>query len=632
MVDRNYRLSIYLIISSLYLKKSDQANFIMILNQQMFSLLFKNRYFQTGFAMFFFVFLSQPVESHAQVKVSSGLYEQASELTTLIIGYGRDVEALSDFYAPRQMNRFVRGERIVNSPIQIKRLEEINRDYLNTLSRMDFNHLNVNGKVDYILLKKKIQENVNALAEEKESYAMIEKYIPFASKVYGLEYDRFRGKKMEGEQVASLMNALQRELTTLEEEQKTKPEMDMKDALFGQKAVKGIQARLKNVFDFYNGYDPMFTWWVPVPYEELDSALNAYASGLAQLGKVHSIQKKDKSGIMGVPIGRDELTRQLRSEMISYSPEELIEIANKEFAWCDEELLKASQEMGFGNDWRKAQEQVKNSYVPTGHQPELILKLYNDAKSFITGRDLITWPTIADETWGMIMMSPERQLVNPFFTGGREISISYPTNTMTHDDKLMSMRGNNPFFSRGTVQHELLPGHHLQYYMNSRYKNYRSTFSTPFNSEGWALYWELLLYDMDFAKTPEERIGMLFWRMHRCARIIFSLQYHLGNWSPQECIDFLVDRVGHEVANAEGEVRRSFEGGYSPLYQVAYLVGGIQIMGLKQELVDSGKMTYKEFHDAFMKENSLPIEMMRAILTDEPLKESFETNWKFYKN
>ena len=82
---------------------------------------------------------------------------------------------------------------------------------------------------------------------------------------------------------------------------------------------------------------------------------------------------------------------------------------------------------------------------------------------------------------------------------------------------------------------------------------------------------------------------MLFWRMHRCARIIFSLNYHLGNWTPQQCIDFLVDRVGHERANAEGEVRRSFTGGYGPLYQLAYMTGALQFYAIKKELVDTKK-------------------------------------------
>ncbi len=69
--------------------------------------------------------------------------------------------------------------------------------------------------------------------------------------------------------------------------------------------------------------------------------------------------------------------------------------------------------------------------------------------------------------------------------------------------------------------------------MTSRYKTYRRLFSTPFWGEGWALYWELLLWDKGFARSPENRVGMLFWRMHRCARIIFSLSFHLEKMTPQ---------------------------------------------------------------------------------------------------
>jgi uncharacterized protein (DUF885 family) len=119
--------------------------------------------------------------------------------------------------------------------------------------------------------------------------------------------------------------------------------------------------------------------------------------------------------------------------------------------------------------------------------------------------------------------------------------------------------------------------------------------------------------------------------MHRCARIIFSLSYHTHKWTPQQCIDFLVNRVNFERANAEGEVRRSFTGGYGPLYQVAYMIGGLQFEALKKELVDSGKMSYKEFHDAIITENAMPVEMVRAILLKQPLKKDFRTSWRFYE-
>ncbi|SEI37500.1 protein of unknown function [Dyadobacter koreensis] len=559
------------------------------------------------------------------------LYEQTSEVAGLIIEYGQDIKAIQHFYSPLVQGRgFGQNIEALNSPEQRQRLMAVDKKYLQSLSSMNFSAMSIYGKVDYLLLKGNVENHLLTLDQEEKEYALIEKYIPFADKIYKLEKIRRRGATMDGQQVAVTLNQVLEDVKSSLENIEKSGSVDMTLALRGQQAISGLQARLKGTFDFYNGYDPQFSWWVPKPYQSLDSTLTAYAKAVKAKGKLNTTQKADVSGIKGVPIGSQELLRQLKEEMINYSPEELIELANREFAWCDKELLKASTEMGFGNDWKKAQEKVKNSYVPAGTQPELIMKLYNESKDFILKNKLIEYPEIADETWGMQMMTPERQLVNPFFLGGRDIIISYPTNTMAHADKLMSMRGNNPYFSRSTVHHELVPGHHLQYYMSSRYKTYRSEFRTPFWTEGWALYWELLLYDKGFAKTPEERIGMLFWRMHRCARIIFSLNYHLGKWTPQQCIDFLVDRVGHERANAEGEVRRSFEGGYSPLYQVAYLIGGLQIFSLKTELVDSGKMTYNQFHQAVLRENNIPVEMVRAILVNQPLKPDFKTQWKFY--
>ena len=169
--------------------------------------------------------------------------------------------------------------------------------------------------------------------------------------------------------------------------------------------------------------------------------------------------------------------------------------------------------------------------------------------------------------------------------GGEVIRVSFPTDEMAHDDKLMSLRANNIHFSRATVHHELIPGHHLQGFMTRRYQPHRRAFGTPFWTEGWALYWEMRLWDLGFPATPEDRMGMLFWRKHRAARIIFSLKFHLGEMSPDEAIDFLVDGVGHERASATAEVRRSFNGSYSPLYQAAYMIGGLQIRALHAELV-----------------------------------------------
>jgi len=594
----------------------------------------KNFYCKTLFIFTLVSFIYQPLRVNrlfAQaVDNKSPLYEQASEVSGIIVQYGQDMNAIRDFYSPYTAINGYEDQSVQTSPAERQRLTDIGNGYLEKLKSLDFDHMSIDGQVDYILLKKQIVFDLGAIKLDDDQYNKITAYIPFADSIYSLEKQRRRGISQDGPTVGRELNNILKSLNASKAAFSNVSSVDMPLARKGKAAVLGLRARLKSYYDFYIGYDPNFTWWAPKPYKNLDSALTLYANLIYSKGKVNTTQKPDSSGIVGVPVGRDELMRELKAEMIPYTPEELIALANKEFAYCDKEMLKASNEMGFGDDWHKALEKVKNTYVPAGKQPEEILKLYNDALTFIKARDLITIPPLAEETWGMTMMTPEAQLVNPFFLGGSEIIISYPTNTMNEDDKLMSMRGNNPYFSRGTVQHELLPGHNLQYFMNSRYKAYRQMFYTPFWIEGWSLYWELLLYQQGFAQTPEERLGMLFWRMHRCARIIFSLNYHLGNWTPQQCIDFLVDRVGHERANAEGEVRRSFKGDYSPLYQVAYLTGGLQLMALKHELVDGGKMSYKQFHDAIIKENTMPIEMVRATLTNQKLDRDFVTKWRFY--
>ena len=571
-------------------------------------------------------------ESRAQSANEQQLLTQTSETADIMINYKQDIDAIKRFYTPYGAESGYGWRNVVtqSSPEQMKRLKEVNELYLEKLDKKDFNGISIYGKVDAILLRRDITAALGSLAAEEKEYQQISQYIPFAEEIYQLEKGRRRGLSVDGQQVAALYAKLLKEIDAANVKLDKQANIDMKLAEHLKKSIEGLGLRLKSVYNFYYGYDPLFTWWIEQPQKVFAARLEQYALAAVKKGEVKTTQKADNSGIVGVPIGREEFIRQLKTEMISYTPEELLDIANKEFEWCDREMLKASKEMGFGTDWKKALEKVKNSYVPVGKQPEMILGLYNRSVDFVKSRDMITLPPLAEETWGMIMMTPERQLVNPFFTGGREISISYPTNTMAHQDKLMSMRGNNPNFSFPTVQHELLPGHNLQYFMNSRSKAYRDGFETPFWTEGWSLYWEMLLYDKGFPVTPEEKVGMLFWRMHRCARIIFSANYHLGKWTPQEAIDFLVDRVGHERANAEGEVRRSFTGGYGPLYQIAYLIGGLQFYALEREMVESGKMTLKAYHDKVMQENNIPVEMVRAILTNQNLNINYQTNWKFY--
>jgi len=514
------------------------------------------------------------------------------------------------------------------SRAQHNRMVGFYKESLDSLEKLPFDSMSHPGQVDFLLFKNHLQHALKRLSQEQIKEDEMQPILPFAQTIVKIEEAWQAMETPQPQQTATTLNDLAKGIQAAKHSVDKGLKVDRVVANRAVLTLQRIRSSINDWFNFYNGYDPLFSWWVSEPFKEVNKALEEYTNDVRD--KLVGIKLDDKTTIIGDPIGDKALKEELEDAMIPYTPSEIIEIADKEFAWCEVEMKKASHELGYGDDWKKALEHTKQQYVEPGKQPELIRSLAEEAAKFVMDRDLVTVPPLAIEGYRMSMMSPDRQLVNPFFLGGEEIQVSYPTDTMTHDQKMMSMRGNNRHFARATVHHELIPGHHLQGYMQERYRPYRQLFYTPFWVEGWALYWEMLLWDLNFAKSPEDKVGMLFWRMHRCARIIFSLSFHTGKMTPQQCVDFLVDRVGHERDNAAAEVRRSFGGSYEPLYQAAYMLGGLQIRSLRHELVSTGKMTDKQFHDAILHENSIPIEMVRASLESLPLKKDQTSSWRFY--
>src|SRR6202012_4001689 len=83
--------------------------------------------------------------------------------------------------------------------------------------------------------------------------------------------------------------------------------------------LNSLRKTLRTWFTFYNGYDPMFTWWAAADYGKTDAALQAYgaflrekvlnlkpASGAATPGNAAkalvTAQPGDTSDIVGQPV------------------------------------------------------------------------------------------------------------------------------------------------------------------------------------------------------------------------------------------------------------------------------------------------------------------------------------------
>ena len=578
--------------------------------------------------------------SHAQEKPGAAIEVKEKAAVPLATSSNEPtVASLISQYAADQKTLAARF-RIPLDHIGQEYRSNMNSSWVAKLAALDFGKLDRDNQIDWLMLNGKIRHDRELLARKEERNIAARSLIPYSDKMMQFCASKEHGTPLTAEDAATILDAITSQANELTKSiQKPSKDTDKKEstspstiaptvAIDASVLIDQFSRQMQDTHRYYEGYDPQYTWWAAKPFEANKLAIANHRKAIRE--KLAGLDDSDNDKIVGVPIGDAALLKELSYAWIPYSPQELIAIGEKEMQWCEDRFKEAATELKLDGDWRKALEQVKSLHVEPGDQPRLIRELAWEAIRFLEGNDLISVPEMAKHGWRVEMMSPEAQRVNPYFLGGDNIIVSFPTSTMTHSEKLMSLKSNNIHFCRATVHHELIPGHHLQYYSLARYRPYRELFTSPFWMEGWALYWEMALWDMGFAQSPEDRVGMLFWRKHRAARIIFSLNYQLGKWTSDACVKYLIDRVGHEPSAAAAEVRRSIQGGYGPLYQAGYMLGGLQLRSLQREVVQAGKMTNREFHDAVLRENYIPFELLRAKMLSLPLAAEQVPSWRFY--
>lgn len=528
------------------------------------------------------------------------------------------------------------------------RQDKLLSDWLGRLAGANFDALDPAGKVDYVLLRNYLESERAEIVRYRQRLDTMNELLAFRATIHELETARLRGEAIQGAVAAGKVSELARQVEALtkrvqavsppKEAKEKEPAKEVKKndppaieltpaaALQAAEAVGELKHSLEQWFKFYDGYSPELSWWLKKPCEDAGKQLEEYRKKLRE--QIAKQKGQDDDPIVGQPIGAEALEAKIRFEFLPYSAKELISIGERELAWGEQEMIKAAREMGLGDDWKAALAKVKSEFVPPGEQDELVATIGREATEFVKKHQFATIPPLCEETWNITMISPQMLKVIPYAAYSTpNVMVAYANEAMKQEDKLMVMRGNNRAFTRLTTMHELIPGHHLQIYYAARHNTHRSLFRTMFYVEGWALYCELQMWRLGWARTPEERIGMLFWRMNRAARIVVSLKFHLGEMTPEQMVDFLIDRVGHERFGATSEVRRFMTA--PPLYQAGYLLGGLQLMALYQEVVGSGAMTDQQFHDTVLKENTMPIEILRSSIRKLPLHRDARPSWRF---
>lgn len=588
----------------------------------------------------------QPLDSPIDASGTPAIAQADVSLPNLIRQYSADASSVESCY------------KLPWSTLRFERLDRLYSDWLARLDGLNFDALSQSDRVDYVLFKNELLRSRRSLERSRKRLAEIDDLIGFRDVIQNLNQARWREGQIDGPAAATSISELAAQVKVLRKRieksaasgstnarprggdkrhrKRARTATNNDDAqplaitpalaLRAAEAVAALRHTLREWFTSYEGFNPELVWWVKTPCEEADKQLEAYGKLLKE--EVAGQKGGEDDPLVGDPIGAAAVAEDIRFEFLPYTAQELIALGERELAWGERQMKGAAREMGHGDDWKAAMAQVKADYVPPGQQDDLVAEIGREAIEFVKQHKFATIPPLCEETWRLSMIPVDKVQIIPYAAYKEpKVLVAYANERMTQEDKRMIMRGNNRAFVRLTTIHELIPGHHLQSYIAARYNTHRNLFRTPFYTEGWGLYCELRLWDLGWARTPQERIGMLFWRMSRAARVIVALKFHLGEMTPTEIADFFVKRIGHERLGAMSEVRRLIS--EPPLYQASYLLGGMQIAALHDELVNSGRKLEQQFNDAVLAANTMPIELLRAMLSNLPVTRDMKPVWRF---
>ena len=143
--------------------------------------------------------------------------------------------------------------------------------------------------------------------------------------------------------------------------------------------------------------------------------------------------------------------------------------------------------------------------------------------------------------------------------------------------------------------------------------------------EGWALYCESMGKTLGAYKDPYEYLGYLEDDMHRAIRLVVDVGMHTKGMTREQATQYSMDNEPADKAGTIAEIER-----YTayPAQALSYKVGELKIIGLKNKYEKElgEKFNLIRFHDALLKDGSMPLDILEKKMDDWAKKQEAAGN------
>ncbi|BBN83756.1 Tat pathway signal protein [Pseudoalteromonas sp. A25] len=181
---------------------------------------------------------------------------------------------------------------------------------------------------------------------------------------------------------------------------------------------------------------------------------------------------------------------------------------------------------------------------------------------------------------------------------------------------LKDMKAVPSFAMKTLTYHEAVPGHHFQIALNMLQTDIglmRQNASFNAYIEGWALYSELVAYEMGmYENDPFGDLGRLQAEVYRAARLVVDTGLHHKRWTRQQAIEYFAQATGTAMSDVTAAIDRYIAW---PGQALGYKLGMLKLVELRDKAKDAlgDKFDIKAFHDLILLKGARPL----AIVEDD---------------
>ncbi|WP_298516547.1 DUF885 family protein [uncultured Kordia sp.] len=356
------------------------------------------------------------------------------------------------------------------------------------------------------------------------------------------------------------------------------------------------------------------------------NAINQYKKIKTFFEEDYFLNTRKGLGVDTTPNGTEFYQNRINYYTTSteYTAEDIHNIGLKEVARIKAEMQKIIDELGFKGSFADFLQFLRTDEQFYAKTPKELLMFARDIAKRIDAELPKFFKTLPRKPYGVV---PVPAAIAPNYTGGRYSPSQSETTAGFYWVNTYNLPSRTLYTIPALTAHEAVPGHHLQISLNNELPEtipqFRRNLYLSAYGEGWGLYAEYLVDEMNIYTTKYEKFGQLTYEMWRACRLVVDTGIHAKGWTRQQVIDYMAANTALSIHEVTTETDRYISW---PGQALSYKMGELKIREMRKKAASElgDKFDIREFHEVILEEGTVTLSILESRIENYIAKKQHE--------